>query len=133
MRWSAQFDEVTFALEDCRHLTRRLEADLLAAGLLERVPLTPEGVSVEEAIRGIDIVDPATADEHVSRRDRLEAGDHAERRRLPAARGTEQDHELAVADVERDTADRSHVVGIDLGDLVEGDGRHFRLQVSVRM
>jgi transposase len=30
--WSAQFDEVTFALEDCRHLTRRLEADLLAAG-----------------------------------------------------------------------------------------------------
>jgi transposase len=32
VRWSAQFDEVTFALEDCRHLTRRLEADLLAAG-----------------------------------------------------------------------------------------------------
>lgn len=30
--WSAQFDEVAFALEDCRHLTRRLKADLLAAG-----------------------------------------------------------------------------------------------------
>lgn len=39
VRWSAQFDEVTFALEDCRHLTRRLEADLLAAGCrMVRVP-----------------------------------------------------------------------------------------------
>ncbi|GAA4428741.1 hypothetical protein GCM10023169_30210 [Georgenia halophila] len=37
VEWSAQFanhDEhgVRFALEDCRHLTRRLESDLLAAG-----------------------------------------------------------------------------------------------------
>lgn len=32
VRWAAQFEEVTFALEDCRHLTRRLERDLLAAG-----------------------------------------------------------------------------------------------------
>ncbi|WUK70653.1 transposase [Kribbella sp. NBC_00359] len=39
VRWSAQFDGVTFALEDCRHLTRRLEADLLAAGRrVVRVP-----------------------------------------------------------------------------------------------
>jgi transposase len=39
VRWSAQFDEVVFALEDCRHLTRRLEADLLAAGCrVVRVP-----------------------------------------------------------------------------------------------
>src|SRR4030095_14767402 len=32
LRWSTQWPQVTFALEDCRHLTRRLEADLLAAG-----------------------------------------------------------------------------------------------------
>jgi len=39
VRWSARFGEVTFALEDCRHLTRRLEADLLAAGCrVVRVP-----------------------------------------------------------------------------------------------
>jgi transposase len=39
VRWSAQFDEVSFALEDCRHLTRRLETDLLAAGYrVVRVP-----------------------------------------------------------------------------------------------
>jgi transposase len=39
VRWSAQFDDVVFAVEDCRHLTRRLEADLLAAGArVVRVP-----------------------------------------------------------------------------------------------
>ena len=32
VRWAARWNEVTFALEDCRHLTRRLEHDLLAAG-----------------------------------------------------------------------------------------------------
>lgn len=30
--WLEQFDEVRVAVEDCRHLTRRLEADLLGAG-----------------------------------------------------------------------------------------------------
>lgn len=30
--WLEQFGEVRVAVEDCRHLTRRLEADLLAAG-----------------------------------------------------------------------------------------------------
>jgi transposase len=39
LRWSAQWPQVTFALEDCRHLTRRLEQDLLAAGQpVVRVP-----------------------------------------------------------------------------------------------
>jgi len=30
--WAGQFGEHTFAVEDCRHLSRRLERDLLAAG-----------------------------------------------------------------------------------------------------
>lgn len=30
--WAARFDEVRFGLEDTRHLTRRLESDLLSAG-----------------------------------------------------------------------------------------------------
>jgi transposase len=39
VRWSEQFDDVVFALEDCRHLTRRLESDLLIAGYrVVRVP-----------------------------------------------------------------------------------------------
>ena len=32
VRWASQFGEHTFAVEDCRHLSRRLERDLLAAG-----------------------------------------------------------------------------------------------------
>jgi transposase len=32
VRWARRWRERTWALEDCRHLTRRLEADLLAAG-----------------------------------------------------------------------------------------------------
>lgn len=38
-RWAAQWPERTWALEDCRHLSRRLEADLLRAGeAVVRVP-----------------------------------------------------------------------------------------------
>ena len=37
--WAAQWPRSRFALEDCRHLTRRLEQDLLAAGhRVVRVP-----------------------------------------------------------------------------------------------
>jgi len=32
VRWASQFGEHRFAVEDCRHLSRRLERDLLAAG-----------------------------------------------------------------------------------------------------
>jgi len=38
-RWASGYGEVTFALEDCRHLTRRLEADLFRAG--QRVVRVP--------------------------------------------------------------------------------------------
>jgi transposase len=39
LRWAERWDERTWALEDCRHLSRRLEADLLRAG--ERVVRVP--------------------------------------------------------------------------------------------
>lgn len=40
LRWAEQFDgERVWAVEDCRHLSRRLEADLLAAG--ERIVRVP--------------------------------------------------------------------------------------------
>jgi len=39
VQWAARWPGARFALEDCRHLTRRLEADLLAAGCrVVRVP-----------------------------------------------------------------------------------------------
>lgn len=39
LAWAARFEGVTYALEDCRHLTRRLEGDLLRAG--QRVVRVP--------------------------------------------------------------------------------------------
>lgn len=39
LRWAAQWPERTWAIEDCRHLSRRLEGDLLRAG--ERVLRVP--------------------------------------------------------------------------------------------
>jgi transposase len=39
LRWAGQWKQRRWAIEDCRHLSRRLEADLLAAGeLVVRVP-----------------------------------------------------------------------------------------------
>lgn len=39
VKWAAQWDTRKWAIEDCRHISRRLEADLLAAGeLVVRVP-----------------------------------------------------------------------------------------------
>lgn len=39
VEWAAKWQDVSFALEDCRHLTRRLERDLLGAGhRVVRVP-----------------------------------------------------------------------------------------------
>jgi transposase len=39
VEWAGQWPEVRFALEDCRHVTRRLERDLLTAGrVVVRVP-----------------------------------------------------------------------------------------------
>ncbi len=39
VRWAARFPDRTFALEDCRHLSRRLSNDLLSAGeAVVRVP-----------------------------------------------------------------------------------------------
>lgn len=39
VKWAARWDTRKWAIEDCRHISRRLEADLLAAGeLVVRVP-----------------------------------------------------------------------------------------------
>ncbi len=32
LEWASQWAQVRFAVEDCRHVTRRLEGDLLSAG-----------------------------------------------------------------------------------------------------
>jgi transposase len=32
LEWASRWDQVRFAVEDCRHVTRRLEGDLITAG-----------------------------------------------------------------------------------------------------
>jgi hypothetical protein len=49
-----------------------------------------------------NVVYHASPDRELARRDRLESGDHAQRRALPAARRTHQHDELAIGDIQID-------------------------------
>ena len=55
----------------------------------------------------------------------LEPGDHAQRRRLAAARRADEHHELAVLDPEVERVHRPRAVRVDLADLVQRDSRQF--------
>jgi transposase len=62
VRWAERFGpERTWAVEDCRHLSRRLEADLLAAG--ERIVRVPPKLMAHarDAARGYGKSDPIDA------------------------------------------------------------------------
>ena len=65
LSWAARFEECRFPLEDVRHLSRRLEADLLRAGeQVVRVPTRLMGTARRSGrVRGkSDAIDaPATA------------------------------------------------------------------------
>ena len=56
--------------------------------------------------------------------DVLQPGDHVEGGRLPAARGPDQDDELAVGDVQVEVVDGQGAVGIALDDVVQDDFCH---------
>jgi hypothetical protein len=86
-----------------------------------------EGVALEDhrdvarARRQIGHV--ASADPDATARRLLEPGDHAQERRLAAARRPDEDEELAVGDLERDVFDRDHITEL-LGDVFEDDLTH---------
>ena len=101
---------------DSEHVRRPLHApvDLRAAELadpqaesevLADAHLRVERVVLEDhrdvALARRDVVDDALADADVAGRERLEAREQAERRRLPRPRGPDEHHELAVGDLER--------------------------------
>ena len=65
-------------------------------------------------------------------RGRLEAGDHAQRRGLAAARGAEQREELARGDREVGVVDRDEVAEA-LGDVVDLDDRRGRIRRDGRV
>ena len=74
-----------------------------------------------DAVRsyGPRIGGPAVGPRHPAARRRAQAGDDAQRRRLAAARGAEQRHELARVHGEIEALERDHAVGEGLADAVE--------------
>ncbi len=76
------------------------------------------------AIARREVVDALPADDQVAVGDVLQPGDHPQRRGLPTARRSDQDHELPVGDVEVDRLDRLETVRVALGDLLELDLGH---------
>jgi hypothetical protein len=94
-----------------------------------------QGVVLEDhgdvaVLRG-KIVHDLTVDSHVPGRDRLEAGDHPQRRRLPTTGRADEDDELARLDLEVEFGDGLRAVGIDLRQPFEGDLRHCETPAAI--
>ena len=74
--------------------------------------------------RGRDVVDDVAADPDLAAGDLLEAGDHAQRGRLAAAGGADEDDEFVVGDLEVDAADGLHAAFVGFDDLADRDFCH---------
>jgi hypothetical protein len=113
-------------------------AHLLVARLLqpegERDVLVHAEVRVERvvlehhrqvAVAGREVVDDLVADLDLALGDVLQPHDHPQDRRLPAARRADEDHELAVVDLQVDVGHRRRVrPGERLVDVLERDAGH---------
>ena len=93
-------------LDQRRVAAGHLEAE---AHVLGHGHVRVEGVGLEDhghaALRGVDVVDHLAADRDGPGRGLLEPGDHAQQGRLAAARGPDEDAELALVDLQRDVVD----------------------------
>ena len=94
---------------------------------VERVVLEHHG---DVAVLGGPVVDDLAADENVARGDLLEAGDHAQRRRLAAAGRSDQHDEFVIRNVEIDVAHGIDIVET-LDDVTQRYFRHGRDPCSV--
>ncbi|MPM22122.1 hypothetical protein SDC9_68572 [bioreactor metagenome] len=83
-----------------------------------------EGVVLEDhrqvAVAGRDVVDAGAVDREVAGGDVLQSDDHPQQCRLAAAGGADEDHELAVGDVEADALDGREAVVVRLHEVLEG-------------
>jgi hypothetical protein len=100
------------------------EAHVLAHGHVRIQRIVLEDHRDVAVLRG-ELVHHIAADLELAVRDVLEAGDHAQRRRLAAAGGPDKDHELAVLDVEAQVPHGLVAVREALGHVVELDLRHL--------
>jgi hypothetical protein len=89
-----------------------------------------QGVVLEDegdvAVLGVHVVHHPVTDDELAVADRLEAGHHPQGGRLAAARGADQDDELAVGDVEVQVVDGVEAVLVDLVDVLQLDVGHER-------
>ncbi len=89
-----------------------------------------QGVALEHhgdvAVATRLLVDPLPVDAQLAVGDLLEAGDHAQGRRLAAPRRADQHEELTVGDVDGQLGDGFEAVLVPLRDLVEHDVSHGR-------
>ena len=76
------------------------------------------------AVLGLEVVDDLVADAQLTRRDRLQPGDHPQRGRLATARRADEHEELAVGHVERELVHGVEPVLVHLVDLLERDAAH---------
>src|SRR4029077_3871232 len=112
---TAQADEVEHLLDPRSDRLAGLALPAQAEGdVLEDGQVREECVALEDRVH-VPLVRRQARDGPVSEEDRagarlLEAADHPERRRLPAAGGAEQREEATLLDLERQVIDRRHVV-----------------------
>ena len=112
------------------HLGARLARDLQRKGhvvahrhvRIQRIGLEHHG---DAPLGGRDVVHPLPVDLQRAGADPLQPGDHAQKGGFPAARGADEDDELARPDVEVDVPQDMHVA-IGLGDISQCQIGHRR-------
>src|SRR5207248_9709018 len=82
------------------------------------------------AVLWLEVVDHPVTDVDLARSDDFEPGNHAQQRRLAAARRANDDDELAVGNICGDAVDHL-LVAVALAHIAEVDGRHY-FSVSTR-
>ena len=87
---------------------------------VQRIALKHHG---RAALSRAQIVDPHAVNEQVARADGLQTSDHAQRGRFAAARGANEDDELAVPDVQTHITDDLGLA-VALGDVLENNRGH---------
>ena len=127
MRFSVAAALLHLLLDDVGLLAGHLEGEGDVAAhahvRIERVGLEHHG---EPALRRADLGDVLAVDQDLAGGHVLEAGDQPQERRLAAARGADEDGELAVLDVEIDAVD--DVDGAErLADRLQLDAAHGRI------
>src|SRR5207237_420750 len=75
-------------------------------------------------LRRVDVGDRRAVEPDLAARHLLEAGNHPQGRGLAAARGADEDHELAIRHCDVEVVDCERPVRIPLADVVEDDVRH---------